>query len=105
MVSVVVYKAANPKKKYTAVFDNGKKVSFGASGYEDFTTHKDAARKNRYIIRHRKRENHMKSGMYTAGFWSRHLLWNRTSLRASAADIGKRFGIDVVVKPKSLPPQ
>jgi len=98
MTTATVYKASNPKKKYTVVFDNGKRVSFGAAGYSDYTIHKDADRKARYVNRHSKREKHGKSGMYTAGFWALHLLWNKPTLRASASDISRRFGIKVILK-------
>lgn len=88
-------------KKWTAVGTtrSGRRVTvhFGARGYQDYTQHKDAARKARYIIRHRARENWGASGVGTAGFWSRWLLWNRPSLRASAADTARRFGISIRV--------
>ena len=83
-------------KKYGAVLMNTttkreKTVKFGATGYEDFTTHKDEARKASYISRHRSRENWTKSGVDTPGFWSRWLLWNLPTIAASLADIKKRF--------------
>ena len=31
----------NPKKKYDAIINGTKTVSFGAAGYEDYTTHHD----------------------------------------------------------------
>jgi hypothetical protein len=66
-------------------------VHFGARGYEDYTTHRDAARKARYVLRHRAREQWGMAGVRTPGFWSRWLLWNRPSLRASLADMRRRF--------------
>ena len=68
-------------------------IKFGASGYEDFTTHKEDNRKQRYIARHIAREDWSKTGMYTPGFWSRWLLWNKPTLEESAQDIKKRFNI------------
>ena len=53
MVEVIIKKSNNPKKKYDALV-NGKTVSFGASGYEDFTIHKDEKRKDNYLKRHQK---------------------------------------------------
>ena len=46
MVFVKITKSSQDGKKYTAVFydDNKKKIKtthFGATGYEDYTTHKD----------------------------------------------------------------
>jgi hypothetical protein len=85
-----------PEKKYDAVL-LGRTVSFGARGMSDYTLHKDPHRKERYIKRHSKHERW--SDPLTAGFWSRWLLWNRGSLRASATDIQRRFGIYVSFSP------
>ena len=85
------YKSDNPDNKYYIITESGKKIYFGAAGYSDFTQHKDEARKTRYINRHIKTENWTKSGIDTAGFWSRWLLWNKTSIKTSYEDIKKRF--------------
>jgi hypothetical protein len=74
---------------------DGKTVHFGAKGMSDYTKHKDSERKQRYIDRHARRESWSKSGLKTAGFWSRWLLWNKPSLSASIANIEQRFGIDI----------
>ena len=68
-----------------------KTIHFGAEGYADYTSHKDDARKERYITRHTKKENWTKTGFKTAGFYSRWLLWNKKSLSASIADANKRL--------------
>ena len=70
---------------------DGKTVHFGASGYQDYTTHGDEQRKASYLARHRTTENWTLSGINTAGFWARHLLWNEPSLSASVADDNRRF--------------
>lgn len=87
------YPANDNKHKYYIITRSGKKVMFGALGYDDFTKHKDEARKQRYIDRHRhsKNENWTKSGIDTAGFWSRWLLWNKPTIKESYDDIKKRF--------------
>ena len=59
----------------------------------DFTIHKDEARKQRYINRHKKNENFTISGKDTAGFWSRWLLWNKPTIKESYSDIKKRLKI------------
>lgn len=89
----VVYlkKSTRPGKKYT-VYVDGKTVHFGATGYSDFTKHKDVERKKRYITRHKK-ENWKKSGIKTAGFWSRWLLWNKPTITGSKRDISNRFSV------------
>ena len=89
-MQVIVQKSNRVGKKYMARV-NEKTVHFGARGYEDYTTHKDEKRKASYLARHRTKEDWTLSGVDTAGFWARHLLWNEPSLGASVADINKRF--------------
>lgn len=87
-------------KKYTAVVERPdgtrRTVHFGAAGMSDYTRHKDPARKSNYIARHKKREDWTASGVQTAGFWSRWLLWNKPTISASKANISKRFGVTFV---------
>ena len=58
MVSMVIKKSTNPKKKLMAVFtkDNGrtKTTHFGAKGMDDYTITKDKEQRTRYRSRHRK---------------------------------------------------
>ncbi len=61
---------------------------FGASGYSDVTIHKDEQRKERCTKRHNN-ENWSKSGIDTAGFWSRWLLCNKPTIKDSYMDIKK----------------
>lgn len=86
------YPANDGKHKYYIITSNNKKVYFGAYGMSDYTIHKDAERKLRYIKRHSgMNENWGKSGIDTAGFWSRWYLWNLPTKKASYNDIKKRF--------------
>jgi len=48
---ITLKRSANKQKKFDAIFPD-KKVSFGARGYEDYTTHKDPKRKENYLKRH-----------------------------------------------------
>lgn len=66
-----------------------KVTHFGATGYEDFTIHKDVARRQRYLDRHKNKEEW--SDPTTAGALSRWILWNKPTLAASIADFKKRF--------------
>jgi hypothetical protein len=73
------YKSDKPEKKYYIITKDDKKVYFGAAGYDDFTTHKDEERRQRYIARHKKNEDWTKSGIDTPGFWAYHYLWSLPS--------------------------
>ena len=87
------YKSDKPNKKYFIMTIDNKKIYFGASGYSDFTIHKDEERKQRYINRHKNNEDWTKSGIDTAGFWSRWLLWNKPTIKNSYLDIKEIFNI------------
>uniref|UniRef100_A0A6C0CJG6 Uncharacterized protein n=1 Tax=viral metagenome TaxID=1070528 RepID=A0A6C0CJG6_9ZZZZ len=97
MVKVYLRKSPKAGKKYAVTVD-GRTIHFGQSGASDYTKHKDPDRKQRYINRHRARENWTKSGIKTAGFWSRWLLWNKPSITASKSNISSRFGVKFVSK-------
>jgi len=90
---IIVKKSNRKGKKWMAEFPDKSKIHFGASGYQDYTIHKDRNRMIRYLNRHKTNENWSKSGIKTAGFWSRYLLWNLPSLNASKKDIEKRFNV------------
>lgn len=88
-----LYDSTRADKKFMIVTPTGKKVHFGANGYEDFSMHKDEQRKERYIARHQHNEDWTATGMNTAGFWSRWLLWNKSTIVQSIHDIDNRFNI------------
>ena len=48
-------------------------------------------RKEAYLARHKKNEDHGLSGAKTAGLWAANLLWNKPTLKASVDDINKIF--------------
>ena len=95
-MKMVIKKSTNAKKKYMAIFtdEKGKKVKtthFGAAGMSDYTKHKDKKRKQRYLTRHRKRENW--SNYMSAGALSRYILWGETSFRESIKKYKNRFNL------------
>ena len=92
-MKVIIQKSTNPHKKFMALFHNNNKIikttHFGARGYSDFTLHKDPIRKQRYLTRHKKRENW--NNFFSAGSLSRWILWHKPSLNTSIKDYKKRF--------------
>lgn len=86
-------------KKYTVVVvdDQGRRrtIHFGAAGMSDFTKHRDPARKRAYVRRHARRENWTRSGLRTAGFWARWVLWSKPTIAASVSSLSRRFGVTV----------
>jgi hypothetical protein len=94
MVSVVIKPSTSKTKKFTAIFYDDKKkkiktTNFGQKGASDFTIHGDEKRKQRYLDRHKERENW--NDYMTAGSLSRYILWNKKTLKSSIADYKRRF--------------
>ena len=85
------FKSDKPDKKYYIITNDNKKVYFGQASASDFTLHKNEARKNLYINRHKKNENW--NNKDTAGFWSRWLLWEKPTINESYEYIRKKFNI------------
>jgi hypothetical protein len=71
-----------------------KTTHFGDNRYQDFTTHNDIKRKERYLNRHRKNENW--NNFFSAGSLSRYILWNDLTLKDSLSDYIKRFNLKLI---------
>ena len=121
---VKLIKSPNPKKKYRVIFEDGDTVDFGGKGYSDFTLHKNPLRMRSYLIRHGaspyisaslkkeknpKRvlngllnvsnshlENWKPSGIKTAGFWSRWLIWSVPSMNGAKKLMTQKFNIKFI---------
>ena len=89
MTEIIISKSKNKNKKYSAVIDGKKTIHFGAVGYEDYSVHKDPERKQRYIDRHKSREDW--SDHTTAGFYAKNILWNKPTITESIKDTNNRF--------------
>ena len=96
-MKVEVSRSDRSGKKWQAELPSGKKVHFGATGYQDFTQHQDTKRRESYLARHRPGQNWSKGGVNTAGFWSRHLLWGKPSILGAARALASK-GLHVSVK-------
>jgi hypothetical protein len=116
---VKITRSPNPKKKFRAVLEDGRTVDFGASGYSDYTKHKNPSRMRSYVLRHgghvprqtieerdpkkiqtkmlnvdrSDKENWKMSGISGAGFWSRWYLWSFPTFQGVEKFMSKRFGI------------
>ena len=92
---IIFLKKSSRKDKKFMVIVNNQTIHFGLLGASDYTKNKDIQRKRRYINRHRSRENWKKSGIKTAGFWSRWLLWNESTISKSILSIEKKFNVNI----------
>ena len=77
-----------------------KVIKIGSAGMGDYTifTREQGKKiadehKERYIDRHQKREYWTKTGIPTAGFWSRWLLWNKPTIKESIDYVLKTFDL------------
>ena len=97
LIQLFITKLSKLQKNIYDLLDENKRyiLSFGAKGYQDYTQHRDFTRKQSYFARHAKNEDWHTSGLYTAGFGSRYLLWNLPSLKDSIKDVNRRFNLDV----------
>ena len=85
-------RANDGKHKYIAEFKDGKRVAFGAIGYDDYTITHDQEQRNRYINRHRAHENF--NDPRTAGALSRWILWgDSTSVHANHRAYENKFNV------------
>jgi hypothetical protein len=84
-------------KKYDAIFEGGKVVSFGGRRengipYDDYTTTGDRMKRALYLARHRVGEDW--NDPTSAGALSRWLLWGDSrSLATNLASFRRRFGV------------
>jgi len=92
-----VVPSANREKKYDAVFEGGKVVSFGGRRetgvpYDDYLNSGSRMKREAYIARHRVNEDW--TDPYSAGTLSRYLLWGDSrKLSENLAAYRKRFSV------------
>jgi hypothetical protein len=84
----VAIKPSNRRdKRFKAEFPN-KTVHFGSKGGSTFIDHKDSETKANWKKRHIVREDW--NDYETAGALSKHVLWNKTTLRESIRNLNRR---------------
>jgi len=89
----VLQKSSRASKKFMIITPEEKKIHFGAKNYEDYTIHKNEARKYNYINRHSVNEDWSKRSIDKPMFWAKHILWNKETLEESIKDTERRFNI------------
>lgn len=80
----------------------GKVVLFGARGYEDFTTHHDVERRERYRTRH---QRDRLDDPYAPGFWSMWALWGESDDLDTAFAAAVRKAKKLMEKPMPRTPR
>ena len=95
---IILQKSHRKNKRYMVIIENGKKtetVHFGDSRYYNYLVHNDDQRKKLYINRHKKNETWGRRGIYTAGFWSRWLLWEKKTINKAIKNIERKFRVKI----------
>ena len=99
------YPSDKPDKKYFIITSNDRKIYFGSAKNKDYTIYyKEQGRevanikRNAYIARHSKlNENYGKSGINSAGWWSRFFLWEEPNKKEAYKNIkNKLLGWNII---------
>ena len=70
------------------------KTHFGDNRYSDYTIHRDAKRKERYLKRHMRNEDW--NDYSSPGSLSRFILWNKKTIKDSLLDYADKFHLVVL---------
>lgn len=104
--SVIIQDSNRQNKRFEAILLNKdgdiiKRVHFGLFPYRGqgtFPDHKNRDLQKAYIARHLKNENWDASGINTAGFWSKWLLWSRDNFNDAIKHMETRFKIKIITR-------
>lgn len=97
MDKIILEKSDRPNKRFK-VFIDGKTIYFGEGQpkkYGAYIDHKNIQFKKAWEARHKVREDWTKSGIKTAGFWAKNILWNQDTIAGSIRDTERRFNIKI----------
>ena len=84
------YPSNDNTTKFYIITNQGKKIRFGAKGYEHYTEgHLDVKRRDRYLNRHKKRENW--NDPNTSGYWAAKYLWLYPTYNEAYKEIKKEL--------------
>jgi len=101
MYKAYIKSSPRDDKRYRVVMSKDGSQHSHDFGKPGATTYKDGAsedkRKN-YLKRHSQMgEDWTQSGIHSAGFWSRWLLWEKRTLRGAAKHIQDKFNLKVEI--------
>ncbi len=89
MIKYYPYKSDEPNKKYFIITNNNKKFILVRLAPLIFTIHKDEARKQRYINRHKDNESQVWNDPDTASCWDLKYLWTYPTKEEAYSSIKK----------------
>ncbi len=81
-------------KRFTAIFDDGKKVNFGFKGGSTYIDHKDKEKRKNYRARHDVNEKKFYGDPRRPATLSRFILWGEeTNLSAAIKAYERKFNV------------
>ena len=89
-MEISIKRSHNPKKKYDAIINGSKTISFGAAGYSDYTIHKDDKRRELYIKKH-SNEDWTRQNVASPAFLSRWILWEKKTLSEAIRHVNTMY--------------
>ena len=89
--TVTIKKSSKSDKKLMAIFDNKKTIHFGDAGMSDYTISKSKEQRDRYIARHKAREDWTRCD--TAGSLSYHILWSEPTRTEAIRKYKSKFNL------------
>lgn len=99
MIQAVLTKSPKSEKRFKVIVEDDKRkktIHFGSgkpAGKGAFIDHKDPKIKDAWEARHKVREDW--NDPFTAGFWSKWVLWNKETLEDSIEDLEKKYSIEI----------
>ena len=100
MNKIILEKSEKPEKRFKVKIDE-KTIHFGSGkpkGKGAYIDHKDKEIKKNWEARHKVKENWSKSGIKTAGFWAKNILWSKPNLDDSIKNTEKKFNLKIIKK-------
>lgn len=82
-----------PTKRFEVRLNDTKSIHFGQKGSQTFIDHANEQKKKAWIARHKVREDW--DDPFTAGFWSKHALWNAKDMHQSLHILSTKYNIEV----------
>jgi hypothetical protein len=99
MISATLSQSGRKNKRLKVVvrdYIRKKTIHFGAKDGQTYIDHKNDEKRDNWIARHSEINTDWEDP-FTAGFWSRWVLWEKKSLSAALKNVVKKHKIDLTI--------
>jgi hypothetical protein len=88
---MIINPSLRKDKRFEAIFDDGRRIHFGAKNGSTYIDHGDKKKRENYIKRHRVNEDW---NAINAGSLSRYILWGDSSdIKKNISEYKKKFNL------------